>query len=53
MKYIIPLLAVMAGPALADPAVLEAATATRSGDTWRFDVTLRHPDTGWDHYTDG
>jgi hypothetical protein len=20
---------------------------------WRFDVTIRHPDTGWDHYADG
>jgi hypothetical protein len=38
--------------ALADPPVVEAATAQRSGDTWRFDVTLRHPDTGWDHYAD-
>ncbi len=26
---------------------------TQSGDTWRFDVTLRHADTGWDHYADG
>ncbi len=20
---------------------------------WRLDVTLEHPDTGWDHYADG
>lgn len=26
-------------------------TASHSGDgTWRFNVTLRHDDTGWDHY---
>lgn len=29
-----------------------AATATKSGGTWRFDVTVRHGDTGWDHYAD-
>jgi hypothetical protein len=23
------------------------------GGTWTFQVTLRHPDTGWDDYTDG
>ncbi len=26
------------------------AKASRSGDSWRFDVTVRHDDTGWDHY---
>lgn len=23
-----------------------------SGGTWRFDVTIRHADEGWDHYAD-
>ncbi|WP_193140465.1 hypothetical protein [Meridianimarinicoccus sp. MJW13] len=42
-----------AAPALADlPQVVEAR-ATATGQTWRIDVTLRHPDTGWDHYADG
>ncbi len=28
--------------------------ATQAGDgTWRFDVTVRHNDEGWDHYADG
>ncbi len=28
--------------------------ATRHGDgAWRFDVTVRHGDTGWKHYADG
>jgi hypothetical protein len=40
-------------PVWADPALIEAATARKSGDTWSFDVTIRHPDTGWDHYADG
>ena len=30
-----------------------AATAAPVGRLWRFDVTLRHGDTGWDHYADG
>lgn len=52
MRYILPLLALFATPALSDPSVIEAAAATRSGDAWRIDVTLRHPDSGWDHYAD-
>lgn len=47
------LLAFMALPALADAPKIEAVTAVPSGTTWRFDVTLSHPDTGWDHYADG
>ncbi len=26
---------------------------TPSGSSYRFDVTLRHADEGWDHYADG
>ena len=34
--------------------VIENVTTTQASDgTWRFDVTIRHPDTGWDHYADG
>ena len=40
-------------PALADPPAIDAVKATQTGSTWRFDVTLSHPDTGWDHYADG
>lgn len=29
-----------------------AAKATQSGGAWRFDVTLSHADTGWEHYAD-
>jgi len=50
----LPALTVLtAPPALADPPVLEHVTAQRSAGSWRFDVTLSHPDTGWDHYADG
>ena len=43
----------LAAPALAGPPVVEDARASRSGESWRFDVTIRHADTGWDHYADG
>ncbi|TMV07269.1 hypothetical protein FGK63_13520 [Ruegeria sediminis] len=52
MRHVI-LTALLASPALADPPVIEDAFAARSGDGWRFDVTVSHPDTGWDHYADG
>jgi hypothetical protein len=43
----------LASPAIADPPEIVAVSADRQGDIWRFDVTLRHPDTGWEHYADG
>ena len=39
--------------ALADPPSITAVKATASGSTWTFSVTIRHADTGWDHYADG
>ena len=47
------ILAVMAAPAMADPAEIVSAQAERRGEGWRVDVTLRHADTGWDDYADG
>ncbi|MEM8728292.1 MAG: hypothetical protein AAGF79_00115 [Pseudomonadota bacterium] len=47
------LLVVIAAPAAADDPVIEAVTAQDTGSGWTFDVTLSHPDTGWDHYADG
>ncbi len=47
-------LVALAAPAAADPPQVVAATVrAEAGGTWAFDVTLRHPDTGWDHYADG
>ena len=48
-----PILALFAMPALADAPQVTAIEAARTGAGWRFDVTLNHPDTGWDHYADG
>lgn len=39
-------------PALAGEADVVDARAAKAGDGWRFDVTVRHADEGWDHYAD-
>lgn len=38
--------------AAGDVTVVEAQARQTSDGVWRFDVTLRHSDTGWDHYAD-
>jgi len=54
MKQILPLILCAAAlPALADDPIIEHANARASGTNWRFNVTLSHPDTGWEHYADG
>lgn len=52
MKVLLAL-ALLAGPVLADPPAIDAVRATQTAQGWRFDVTLSHPDTGWEHYADG
>ena len=44
--------ALIAAAAQAGEANVLQAKATKSGGTWRFDVTVQHGDTGWDHYAD-
>lgn len=44
---------VMASGALAEPPKITHVNATKLGALWRFDVSILHPDTGWDHYADG
>lgn len=40
------------GSALADHAQIEHVELKLQDGRWRADVTLRHADTGWDHYAD-
>lgn len=42
----------VAGFCLADTARVVEVHATNQGETWQFDVTVRHEDAGWDHYAD-
>lgn len=42
-----------ASPVLADPPQITHIETQPLSSGWRFDVTLTHPDTGWDHYADG
>lgn len=37
----------------ANPPVIEKVVAVSQNGAWRFDVTIRHGDTGWDDYADG
>ncbi len=45
--------AAVAAPGAAVAAEVVAAEAARAGDGWRFDVTVRSEDTGWERYADG
>ena len=46
-------LAFPASPAFAgEVEIVEAVAYADAGGTWMFDVTLKHGDTGWDHYAD-
>lgn len=50
---VLPLFWLSATTVWADTAVVEQVQAQKTGATWAFSVTLRHADTGWDHYADG
>ena len=52
MRLLLPLV-LLAAPALADRPVIEHVEAMRRDSGWRFDVTVRHADAGWDHHADG
>lgn len=44
----------VAGPVFAEAPQINHIAARETADgVWRFDVTISHPDTGWDHYADG
>ncbi|MEP3347536.1 MAG: hypothetical protein ABJN34_08365 [Litoreibacter sp.] len=46
-------LGLLSAPAFADQASIEKVAARQAGNGWSFDVTIKHPDSGWDHYADG
>ncbi|MGF1606303.1 MAG: hypothetical protein ACFB22_08185 [Rhodothalassiaceae bacterium] len=47
------MLAVFAAPCIAGEAdVLDVQVSRQSNGTFRFAVTVRHADTGWEHYAD-
>ena len=43
----------LAVPVRAEPPDILSVVAEMRTGTWTFDVTIGHPDTGWDHYADG
>jgi len=54
MKTFITLIATLSASAsLASDVEIVNVQAVESGGAWRFDVTLRHGDSGWEHYADG
>jgi hypothetical protein len=54
MKTLITLIATLtASASLASDVEIVNVQAVESGGAWRFDVTLRHGDSGWEHYADG
>ena len=40
-------------PSYANQAKITEVEVTENSGSFRFDVTLRHDDAGWDHYADG
>jgi len=54
IRSILLALAVFSSVAYAEEPRIDNVVARQAEDgTWRFDVTISHPDTGWDHYADG
>lgn len=53
MRILFSFVLLLATPALADLPMVEDAVATQARDGWTFAVTVRHADTGWEHYADG
>ena len=42
----------LCGQSLADQVQIVDAKAKQRGDQWSFSVTLKHADSGWEHYAD-
>lgn len=52
MKLALPII-FMASPLFADEPEIVSANAEPTSAGWRFEVTLKHADTGWEDYADG
>ncbi len=52
VALIVALVIAVSAPAGAGESDVIGAEATKTGNTWRFDVTVQHGDKGWDHYAD-
>lgn len=53
LRALIFLILILPVRLLADDPEIVNATASKSGMGWKISVTLKHPDTGWDHFADG
>ena len=52
-RFYIPALLLLTSSAFGNQAEIVDVKVTNNQGSYRFDVTLRHGDTGWDHYADG
>lgn len=52
-KLVIGLLFLASGLANANQSEIVNAKLEKQGGSWSANVTLKHADTGWDHYADG
>lgn len=50
---VLSLMMMTTGVAIANQAEIVDAKLEQQGASWMARVTLRHADTGWDHYADG
>ena len=46
-------MAFLTGPVVADEPEVLGVKVEKVGMVWNIHVTIRHEDTGWDHYADG
>ncbi len=53
MRYLLGVLVLLASPVWGGEPQVVGVEAIQAGDgSWRFDVTVRHADEGWEHYAD-
>ena len=51
-KYLVIISLLLTTSAFANDVEIVKVELTSQNGTWRADVTLKHADTGWDHYAD-